>query len=65
MDQRSLFGLSDHLERLSKDGDPLEVLEATVPCSVAMVARKMRHLGQTRSSCELSGGCSSGVTGPE
>jgi IS5 family transposase len=30
MEQRSLFGLSDHLERLSKDGDPLEVLEATV-----------------------------------
>ena len=25
-----LLGLSDHLERLSKDGDPLEVLEATV-----------------------------------
>jgi len=28
--QAGLFGLSDHLERLSKDGDPLEVLEATV-----------------------------------
>lgn len=26
----SLFSLSDHLTRLSKDGDPLEVLEATV-----------------------------------
>ncbi|MEL6220860.1 MAG: transposase [Pseudomonadota bacterium] len=25
-----LFGLSEHLERLSMDGDPLEVLEATV-----------------------------------
>jgi len=26
----SLFSLSDHLQRLSKDGDPLEVLEGTV-----------------------------------
>jgi IS5 family transposase len=30
MNPESLFSLSDHLERLSKDGDPLEVLEATV-----------------------------------
>jgi IS5 family transposase len=30
MEQRSLFGLSEHLERLSKIGDPLEVLEKTV-----------------------------------
>jgi IS5 family transposase len=30
MRQPGLFGLSEHLERLSKDGDPLEVLEATV-----------------------------------
>src|SRR4051794_37991907 len=30
MEQRSLFGLSEHLERLSEHGDPLEVLEATV-----------------------------------
>ena len=30
MDQRSLIGLSEHLDRLSKHGDPLEVLEATV-----------------------------------
>ena len=30
MDPRSLFGLSEHLERLSKHGDPLDVLEATV-----------------------------------
>jgi len=30
MEQRSLFGLSEHLERLSKHGDPLEVLDATV-----------------------------------
>jgi transposase, IS5 family len=30
MEQRSFFGLSEHLERLSKNGDPLEVLEATV-----------------------------------
>lgn len=30
MEQRSLFGLSEHLSRLSKHGDPLEVLEATV-----------------------------------
>jgi len=30
MGQPGLFGLSEHLERLSRDGDPLEVLAATV-----------------------------------
>jgi IS5 family transposase len=30
MHQTGLFGLSEHLERLSRHGDPLEVLEATV-----------------------------------
>ena len=30
MEQRSLFGLSEQLEKLSKHGDPLEVLQATV-----------------------------------
>ena len=30
MRQAGLFGLSEHLDRLSKDGDPLEVLAATV-----------------------------------
>jgi transposase, IS5 family len=30
MEQQSLFGLSEHLERLSKHGDRLEVLDATV-----------------------------------
>ena len=30
MEQRSLFGLSEHLAALSKHGDPLEVLDATV-----------------------------------
>lgn len=30
MRPRSLFSLSEHLERLSKDGDPLEALAATV-----------------------------------
>ncbi len=30
MNPNSLFSLSDHLEKLSKDGDPLEVLGATV-----------------------------------
>jgi transposase, IS5 family len=30
MQQRSLFGLSEHLEKLSAHGDPLEVLDATV-----------------------------------
>ena len=30
MEQRSFFGLSEHLERLSQNGDPLEVLENTV-----------------------------------
>jgi hypothetical protein len=29
MEQRSFFGLSEHLERLSKNGDPLETLAAT------------------------------------
>lgn len=30
MNPNSLFSLSDHLEQLSKDGDPLEVLDGTV-----------------------------------
>lgn len=30
MNPSSLFNLSDHLEKLSKDGDPLDVLDATV-----------------------------------
>jgi hypothetical protein len=30
VDPKSLFSLSDHLEALSKDGDPLEVLPQTV-----------------------------------
>ena len=30
MDVKSLFSLSDHLEALSKEGDPLEVLQQTV-----------------------------------
>ena len=30
MNRESLFSLSDHLERLSKDGAPFEVLDATV-----------------------------------
>ena len=30
MEQRSLFGLSEHLEKLSAHGDPLEVLAATM-----------------------------------
>ena len=30
MHPRSLFSLAEHLERLSKDGDPLEVLQQTV-----------------------------------
>lgn len=30
MEQGCLFGLSEHLEKLSQHGDPLEVLEATV-----------------------------------
>jgi hypothetical protein len=28
MEQRSLFGLSEHLERISKIGDPLEVIRS-------------------------------------
>ena len=30
MGEPGLFGLSEHLDRLSEAGDPLEVLEATV-----------------------------------
>ena len=30
MEQRSFFGLSEHLELLSQIGDPLETLEATI-----------------------------------
>ncbi|TLP42089.1 IS5/IS1182 family transposase, partial [Cohaesibacter sp. CAU 1516] len=30
MNPSNLFGLSEHLERLSKHGDPLEVLDATI-----------------------------------
>lgn len=30
MNPESLFSLSDHLERLSKDGNPLEALAATI-----------------------------------
>lgn len=30
MNPNSLFSLTDHLVKLSKDGDPLEVLAATV-----------------------------------
>jgi hypothetical protein len=30
MEQRSLFGLSEHLARLSRNDDPLVVLEATL-----------------------------------
>jgi IS5 family transposase len=30
VDPKSLFSLSDHLEALSKEGDPLEVLQQTV-----------------------------------
>ncbi|WP_280955364.1 transposase [Cohaesibacter haloalkalitolerans] len=30
MNSSNLFGLSEHLERLSKHGDPLEVLDATI-----------------------------------
>ncbi|WP_222422945.1 hypothetical protein [Sphingobium sp. B2] len=30
MDPKSLFSLNDHLEMLSRHGDPLEMLERTV-----------------------------------
>ena len=30
MNPSNLFSLSEHLERLSKDGDPLELLDAAV-----------------------------------
>lgn len=30
MEQRGFFSLSEHLDRISQDGDPLEVLDATV-----------------------------------
>ncbi len=35
MEQRSLFGLSEHLERLSKKGDPLETLAVAVISSIS------------------------------
>ena len=34
MRRSGLFGLSEHLERPSRHGDPLEVLEATVDFEV-------------------------------
>lgn len=39
MHPRSLFSLAEHLERLSKDGDPLEVLAATVEFEPEHMAR--------------------------
>jgi hypothetical protein len=34
MHQVGLFGLTEHIERLRRDGDPLEGLEATVDLSI-------------------------------
>ena len=34
MKQRGLFSLSEHLKRISEDGDPLEVLATTVDFEV-------------------------------
>ena len=44
MHPRSLFSLAEHLERLSKDGDPLEVLAGTVEFEqpLAICARTFR-----------------------
>ena len=35
MKQRGLFSLSEHLKRISEDGDPLEVLAATIDLSIS------------------------------
>jgi hypothetical protein len=39
MGQPGLFGLLEHLDRLNHDGDPLEVLEATVDSSHFVAGR--------------------------
>jgi len=45
MDQRSLFGLTEHLAALGKHGDPLEILEATVDfdCFRGWLAEGLGH----------------------
>ena len=40
MRQSGLFGLSDHMKRLSADGDPLEVLARVVMQETPQVARE-------------------------
>ena len=47
MEAWSLFGLSEHLERLSKTGDPLEVLEATVDFEAGPWGQKYPAIGQS------------------
>lgn len=61
MEQRSLFGLSEHLDRLSKTGDPLEVLDRAVDfesfrgwlveASAMATAARAGVLPLTRSRC--------------
>jgi hypothetical protein len=42
MHPRSLFSLAEHLERLSKDGDPLEVLAGTVEFGIHPAGAALR-----------------------
>jgi hypothetical protein len=48
MEQRSLFGLLEHLERISKVGDPLEVLEAMVDFEHPRLADRRARLQRWR-----------------
>ena len=43
MEQRAFLELSEHLERLSKNGDPLETLETTVDFDVNVGAKPGHH----------------------
>jgi putative transposase len=50
MEQRSLFGLSEHLERLSKTGDPLELTrDPKLPPNFGRVRQNQETDGMKRS----------------
>jgi hypothetical protein len=63
MQQRSLFGLSEHLDRPSNNGDPLEVLEATVDfecfgagwLKVSAKASGQRAVARVRAGLDVQG----------
>jgi len=50
MNPNSLFGLSDHLALLSKHGDPLEVLDATVDFEDFRDCESRRQIGPQKRS---------------